>query len=424
MLIAIALLAACVEQAPAPCADAPCRLAQVRERWAAPPLEVAGAIDALPSALERGIAFEAYFLEHGERVDQRAFCEALSLGPTRQRCGELTGRPHLGDEGRQDGAPAQAAPGWQDSLDATAEGCAPDESTVQCATARAKGLAATQEPVADAPCAELTEPRWADECRMQVAAELILQHGTAGASRAIAVCGRTTVLHRMCRSHVSSRLAELAPDAATADEAAWADAIEVAAQLEGAWGDHGAAWADHYWSMALWFSMRPGVGVAPGLSGWLPAAAQPQLRSAAAWSLIEATSPEAPALERLVLDLAAKLEGAPITAAPDAPSRPALGYRRMQDLWVEPARERPSVHFQGLSRRLLAADESADAAVCLLEAAAQLPPPRLDLLREGLVHNDPAVRATAERLLGALGVPPSTSPVGGEGAHDARPKGG
>ncbi len=403
MLLPLLVLLACTEQAQEPCATPSCRLEAVRALWDAPPAEVAQAIDALPAVTERLIALEAYVLEHGERVDQRDFCGALAEGAPRLRCLELTGRPHLWDERRQDPIEAAVEPSWQDA--SALEGCS-EGSAVLCAQAQAKGLAAGDDATPDAPCAALAEPRWADECRLQVASELVLQHREEGIERAVEVCGRATVLRRMCKGHLCSRLAELAPPAAEHDPEGWARVESVAERLRVAIGTEGAYWAEHYWSMATWMAVRRGDRVHPEVVARLPASAQPQLRSALAWRIVEVASPEGARLEALVVQLEAAMGGAPVVAAPDAPPRSRLGLRRMQDHWEAPAEEHASVHFQGLSRRLLAAEPAADCAVCILEAAAQLPPPRIGLLEQGLEHPDPTVQATARRLLGKLGRQP------------------
>ena len=94
--------------------------------------------------------------------------------------------------------------------------------------------------------------------------------------------------------------------------------------------------------------------------------------------------------------------------------RPAPGGRfllGMEGMWREDGSEEgtiPAVQYLVTSRRALVADdEEADLAVCVLEAAARLGGVR-NLLVEGRTHAHPLVRWTAERLLRTGG--PRTAP--------------
>lgn len=401
---------ACRGQQPPPCVDGPCRLEAVRELWGQPPEQVAVAITSLPDERQRLLALEAYFLHHGEHVSQDGFCAGLPKGATRQRCLDLTGRPHLWDESRQDPAPSPATTIAQGG--AGLEGCTRDATPVGCAIEQSRALAADGVSPVDKPCAALDEPRWADECRLQAAAELVLRHGVGGTARAVAVCQRATVLRSMCMGHTGSRLAELAPSAANPDDPGWQSLLATPAALRAAFGDPSPQvelWVDHFWSMATWFSMRQGDRLNPEVLAALPPEALPHMRSAVAWRLIEATGPGGAGLEPLGRRLVSSMAGAVIHPDPDAAPRRALGLRRMQDYWQVPADPGlPSAHFQGLSRRLLAVEERADGAICLLEAAAQLRPSWTELFSQGSQHPDPAVSATAQRLQAALETTPAT----------------
>ncbi|MFH1468542.1 MAG: hypothetical protein ABIO70_29400 [Pseudomonadota bacterium] len=354
--------------------------------------------------------------------DLSALCRLMEEGPDAARCGRLSSRTHL-RRVSVESAPTPVA--------ATADGITglpiphpslttelarqPAEevpraddvplrtSQMTAATARA---GAGQARAAAAACQAVPSPIWRSECFFRSAEAMLEARGMAGLDGSVELCLASGGFTPRCLEHLAIRLsARLAPRRGSADWSALNGAVEQVAASFGAQDPvFAAALEEHLTARTIHNWYRDIRQLTGDPLDQLPPAAAPHVRASLAVLLVE-RAPTA-RLEALTAELLAAFEARnnldPAAASEDL-SRPTVGNQiRRTTLWCLTDTVRPEsaqAIWLGTSRRALAQDSRADAAICILEAAARLSSVPLPLLEEGLQQSDPAVRWTAARLL-------------------------
>lgn len=356
-------------------------------------------------------------------------CRALQGQPAAPDCERLRDRAHLRvtptqREERTDSLSprrgmildqVRVQPLPTDRLQAEAvDVCEGDELRSRCqANAAVERAEAGDAEGAWARCLAIAAGAERDECAFRSAETLVRdspgeRRAPALAAPAMELCLAADSYQGQCLVHLTQALGDWAPMELVGTEGSWQRLEEARAAgvalLEGLEPGLGEMWSERLLAEAAWRSVarqRPFEALPlPGL----PEEARPHLRGAAALVLLQEQTPGD------LAGLAARLAELEATAPEvdlEAHRRPP-GPARIEpqtDLWTRDhptEAELPSVPFAGRVRRTRHEDPALDRLIVLLEAAGQVSPPRLELLREGLESEDDRVRWTAVRLLACL----------------------
>lgn len=345
-------------------------------------------------------------------------CPRLSDAALRDQCEDIGRRPHLGDglarpapgaAGRSEPRvgdvgrsrawlvahgealewPVAAPPSCGETVD-------PVRCVEQAATAR---VVSGDDAGALALCAALPGEAPRGDCAFRVAESLVMapdRPAPPAVARAARLCRWAVPYDADCLRHLAGDVARLAPVDASGG---WSALLERGAAVEEALGGElGRALADEVLALGAWLHVdsRREACVEAGA----PAALAVHLRSALAWRTVQGPG-------SLEAAAAALVDAAHTRFCPSRPL-PHRDYD-VAGLWdrLLPAEvDLPQVAFLATATRLAAPDQpEVDAAIAILEAEARRPRPPLELLGQGLDHEDWRVRWTAVRLLSALGAP-------------------
>jgi len=415
-LIGLAAWLACTEPATVPeCPDAACRRALIEA--AADPATAAALIAQVPSPEERLAVVSTLVTANPE--GSAALCEALPPGAERHACASVTSRPHLWAKPpprKQARAAPRTAPGPSSTMpmavlrsasvfadvepDAGActtaadlRACAFEQAVVHARAGKARRSAAV--------CARIDGQRWGWECNFRAAEATIRARRSAGYADALDLCVGAGEFRPGCVQKIGVGLMALAP-ASTATAAEWAPVLAAVSTMAAAWQSRDAERTPEvlgaYWSGALAFAYSRSEQVTGDpLDALTDSALVPHIRCAAAHRLLQ-VAPTAAG------DLAGWGAAVSEALARRAPGPAAISGRDLvglSDYWSRDEGEDgavPALHAFGVTRRTYAEEPTVDARICVLEAAAQLSPPRDGLLAEGAEDAHASVRWTAERL--------------------------
>ena len=402
--------------APADCADAPCRLAQIEAAWDGTLPSVAPLLDALPDPIERETAVMA--LVQGGLGEVEALCRQLPAGPGRARCEARTARPHLRARSAA-GRPATARPGGgpsavdllpkivgdpqYDGLPSPPLSCG-EEPVAPCRTRAAQRAAlAGDTRAAAAHCAALPACRDQEECAFKAAEQRLRRDDDEALGASTALCLRAGPFTTACLGHQARAWAAEVPPACTADPAAWAPVRAHGEALFAFWLPRDPAFAD-FMAQRFWGEVtNHAYAGLPALCGDLldplPPVALPQARAAAALRAVELhPGLTLPALHTIVAAGLARRAGG-------AEGPRAVFTVGALDLWPADApgeETTPALLYRATARRPVDPDPDVDIDLVLLEAIARQTPPDRALLQAAQAHPAPIVAASATRLLAAL----------------------
>lgn len=362
-------------------------------------------------------------------ISLKEVCKALQGQPAEPDCARLRDRAHLRFEPAEREEDPDALPPRRgmildqvrlrplptDRLGGEAvDVCLEAELRVRCqANAAVERARAGDAEGAWGRCLALEAGRSRDECAFRSAEALVrdtpeLRRATELVAPAMELCLAADSFQGQCLVHLTQALGDWAPMELVGTEASWArvEAARAAgvALLDGLEPGLGKMWAERLLAEAAWRSVaRLQPLEALPLPG-LPEVARPHLRGAAALVLLQEQAEGD--LDQLVARLA-ELEVRPPVVDPSAERRPP-GPARLEpqaDLWTRDHDSEsglPSVPLAGRVRRTRHEEPVLDRQIVLMEAAAQVTPPRLELLRAGLDSPDERVRWTAVRLLACV----------------------
>lgn len=407
------------------CTEATCEVERALAAWPTDAAGVTAAVGAHP-VLEARVAVVSALIE-AHPGETQALCAALPTGTTQERCQRLNERPHLWEQTRRR-APSASRPGGGPSSNEVApsapvaaallrqapsegHGCDGATDRTGCLVQQAQALAQRKQagPAASV-CLNIAEGRWRGECLFQAAEAAVSAGAAHGYGPAVELCAAAEPFAQNCHSHTLMLLADLAPAATDTRVGAWQPFLQAIQAIRTAW-----SWRDPYMveiaTDRLW---SEGVGRAytgiPEIAGdpldVLPEEAHRHVRASVARALLEQEGALrydlAGWVQRVEAVLAARVRQ-PMQA------RGSGTFRSAPELWPAdlPGEEvRPATAYLGTARRTHAPEDlQVDIAICILEAAARIPPPPERLLAEGEAHPDERVRWTTTRLR-ALREPP------------------
>lgn len=415
--VCLAALACGSGRDPEDCTTLDCREQAVLRAWASEPgagmvmvLQVEDPVEQL-ALVER--------LAHAIPGRLGPLCAQLPPGSAAaERCAQTASRPHLG---RRDAVPPDAAgpplPGLEVALPRPPRPpgtlelgvCSGAPSRDSCLRRRAEKAVRTGA-IGDgiALCHADGDGLQADECVFRLA-ERMLQQPPERVPLAVVqdLCLQAGELAENCLGHVVLAAARSAPAADHTAAADWAPALAVRERLLASWAAPEAAAVraeleDLFWAEATRHAVAGASQLTGAAAAVLPAGARPHLRCALAAAVLQEAEPGA-ALDAL----GARLD-AVMTGPPQPRTRQALPLRRAPlpaPVVADPPAGGLSPtrrHMMGLSRRWSVEDPAADGAVCLVEAAARLEPPRVEVVTAGLASPVGVVQATAARLAPAV----------------------
>lgn len=403
---------ACDREAP-DCTSLDCREQAVRTAWAEDAEAGMALVLAVDDPLEQLALVER--IAHAMPGRLGPLCERLPGGSAAaERCLQTASRPHLAR--RDPGAPpVRRAP--LPSLDLelprppplpglrTGEVCADAPSRDSCLRRRAE-RAAQSGAIGDsiALCHGNGDGLQADECVFRTAERLLQQPPARIALGTVQdLCLHAGELAENCLGHVVLAAARSAPAADHTAAADWAPALAVRERLLAPWSaPEGAAVRaeldDLFWAEATKQAVAGASQLTGAAADVLPAEARPHLRCALAAAVL-AEADAAADLDLLVGRLEALMGGESVPRR--APGQPLRGVPLPAPVAADlPAGTPPPLrrHMMGLARRWTVESPAEDGAICLVEAAARLEPPRTALIRGARSAPSLVVQATAARL--------------------------
>lgn len=398
------------------CDDFDCRVAWLVAHWESDQARVLAEVQQLGAGPERLAAVQAIAEAHPGKA--ASLCEVLVEGSARTRCEAINQRPHLWEIDLQ--APTEGAQGsgkvftsltptqdftspWASEEPLPPE-CPADTTPRLCATEQA-WRAAMEGRSRDAGrlCLNIEAGQWQYECFFE-AAERAFDPGVRGtADAAVTLClGAGPYLSR-CLGHVSTAVAASAPAAGAGDRAPWErlnrDSNAARRALDQTDPGLGARYTADAWArtLAVAYSSAPTVTGHP-LDVVEPHAV-PHVRAAAAWRLVQLHGDT----DRSLVEWQTMLDQALLSREQvEQPALIAPGDFHLLDHWVQTLPGEDAIQWVPYlvgQRRALPADPASDAAVCLLEAAAQDSRKHPKLFQTALQSEDPLVRWTAARLM-------------------------
>ena len=326
-------------------------------------------------------------------------CALLPLGPTRDRCGQLHSRPHLqlrtppdkpaslrpgGGPSSNNIRPSRAMRSRLSDIPPMEHDCGGAPDVTGCLIAAAKA-AATPAAVVGL-CRNIAAESWRGECLFQAAEERVAAEPSAYVDAA-SLCTLAEPFVQECHHHLIVRLAGQEDLSAGTAAAAllvetWQDRDPYMAQIT----------ADRLWSEAV--GNRVAVSLAGAIAADLPPHARRHLRASVVAVLMASEGAAAHDLAGWVVRAQSVLTDGAVVAANER------AFGRAVERWPQDGpgeAVRPATFYLGTARRTHTADESADLAICVVEAAARMVD-GAGLIAQGLGHPDEAVRWTAQRL--------------------------
>ncbi|MDG1481209.1 MAG: hypothetical protein P8R54_16575 [Myxococcota bacterium] len=396
--------------------DADCEIAAAVAAWPAEPDTVLAAINdhALPEAR---IAIVGHILQAHPQGSER-LCPSLPEGAARDRCAQLSGRPHLWQAVRPAQPLAPRAGGGPSSteiapvlgvktrwtgLSAADDPCTEDADHTGCLIASAlEAVGRRQAQQSAALCLNIHEERWQGECMFLSAEAAVRRWGPHGYGDAVELCIAAEPFSQNCHSHSLMLMADLAPSAADGQPGAWGDVILAATAVRTAWSwrdpQMAALAGDRLWSEVTGRAYAGAHEVNGNPLAALPEAAHPHVRAAAVRRLVDMEGAEAHDLTGWVN----RAEHALAARSRAAARRSDATFRAAADLWpLDRSGEEtiPAIAYLGTGRRTVSTDPTIDLTLCVLEAIGRSPPVPASIMEQGAAHPDPLTAWTAARLV-------------------------
>ena len=396
--------------------DADCEIALVLQTWPENPDAVLHAITNHPLP-EGRIALVSQVVQAYPEGSAR-LCPALPAGSARDRCLQLSGRPHLWQEirpaqplaPRVGGGPSSTeispildvATRWRE-LTAAADPCGESSDHTGCiieAALESIGQRRAQE--AAALCLNIPDERWRGECMFLAAESALNKWGAHGYGDTVELCIAAEPFSQNCHSHSLMLMADLAPSAADGQPNSWSQASTAASAVRTAWSwrdpQMAALAEDRLWSEVTGRAYAGAHLVNGNPLAALPEPAWPHIRAAAVRRLIDLEGASAHDLEGWV----SRAENALADRSRAGARRSDTTFRAAADLWPSdlPGEETiPAIAYLGTGRRTVSEDPTIDLTLCVLEAVARSPPVPMQIMKQGAAHPDPLVAWTAKRLM-------------------------
>lgn len=425
-LIAV-LLAACSGGPEAPstfegCPDLACRQAWLVANFEQDPEAAQARVGSLADPLEREVLALALTEAFPGRTE--ALCRSLQ-GPAVQRCQAINSRPHLQLALTELTEPASKAQAPQVFMDRVRDAALPDPwadkavptpeipclsqpPSTSCATQVAVDAAHERRwEIAVGACRTITDGKWHHECLFQ-AAEAALQSDGNGPLRvsrvepAVSLCISSGPYRSRCFQHLTGDISNAVPLASRASPEDWEKLTRLVEAghdaLQPMDPELAQLWRDKIWSQAAWLAYARALRPTGDMLDHVAAAVRPHAVSAIALRLVQLdeTNASLGALQE-------ELQGA--LAARQGQEPPELGADEdppHRSTWAEllPGEEAiPQLPYLKVALRSTSSDPVIDEVLALVEAAGQVSPPHLGLLRGAVVHEDAQVRWAAVRVL-------------------------
>ena len=444
------LLLGCTD-APAPepasawtaCPDPMCRHEILAQSWQTEPDVVLASLPGL-DPIEQQTLVQFLLTSHPQQ--QPTICGALPAdSPGGQHCARIKARPHLtqsknrqvtaftprpgGGPSRNILLPPRAEPAsWLRREKIALGECGKDTT---CVTEKASNTALegdleTAGTICRSGVSSLEETYW--ECLFETAEVIARTKRSSQWAQAVTLCVATQSFVHGCLHHT---LTLAMPDIPPADSFSAAD-IEAARQAAADFsaavggGELGGLYADRMWASWTWQAYFHADEITGQLAAVLPEAAQPHIRLAAAYRMLESRTDWSVSLDALSTDLQSTLARQTPPESDGKTHRPTS--RKRPDFWPEDQAHEdtiPAIYCTGDSRRATDPDPSIDRMLAILEASGRLKnsSPPADFFAR--VIQDTAapevVRWTAARILSAqdrsaaaaLSVPDATPLIAG-----------
>ncbi len=396
--------------------EADCEIAAALEAWPTDPDAVIAALNAHPLP-EARIAIASRIIQAHPQGSER-LCPTLPEGDARDRCAQLSGRPHLWTEirpaqplaPRPGGGPssteiapaAGVATRWS-GLTAAADPCTQSADHTGCIIEAAQEqVGRRQAQQAAALCLNIPDDRWQVECMFLSAESAVKRWGPHGYGDAVELCIAAAPFAQNCHSHSLMLLADLAPSAADGQPDAWGSVTLAATAVRTAWSwrdpQMAALAGDRLWSEVTGRAYAGAHEVNGNPLAALPPEAAPHVRAAAVRRLVDMEGSDAYDLPGWV----SRAEHALAARSRAAARRSDATFRAAADLWPVdlPGEETlPAIAYLGTGRRAVSADPAVDLTLCVLEAIGRSPPVPSSIMEQGIAHPDPLVAWTARRLV-------------------------
>ena len=430
--IFLALIGCTTTPDPWGCTDQDCRIEALRKEWSQRPGDAVESISQLPDSLEK-IEAVAMLVDHHPGTTG-ALCELLPHGISKERCVAVNSHPFAWNDGnRVDPRSGRAGTGpsrsnWSSAdfkssdmigVRNSAEVCEQEVDPHACAWGWAQSHAqAGDAEKAARMCASVrssaSEPnRWRHFCFLSAAEQHVSHWERARYDDSIRLCGASGTFRAACNAGLIAYLSAQVPASDMGDERLWMDHLLRARTIHEAWEDDpmGSEIMDRFWAMSLYASVSKSSGLSGDALEFVPRVAVPHLHASLAWAV--ATTWEGPLKYG---EIHAQVLAALSHRLDRAHSQAVVAVDELiADLW--PVDRDGEAHFSaisylGSSRRTLARDTETDVGLCVLEAAARVSPPALDLLENARTLPDERLKWTAARLLEQLkAVEPQRLPV-------------
>jgi hypothetical protein len=391
-------------------ADPEAGTALLLQRWEAERAALLAELRGTADPVVRTAMVERILAAHPDQGP--ALCPLLPPGPAFDHCQGLQTRPHLWEAEDMGGVPPNVgllpqrlprveADSWG-GLSPAPTSCAGITSADTCQWNSALQSAAhggTE--AAAAACLAIGEERARWECFFQAAEQSLFASPARRVEGATRLCLGAGEFSGFCLATVTSSIVAHTPSAAWGDERAWRRLAASVAELEDAlrpWDPElGAELARAVWSVAtaMAFSSVDPVG-------GLPAAAvgpevAPYVRASAAWRLAQ--------LEQQPHDAAwwvERVDRAMTAEAIDEDAPAPEPWERTAPRWHAPAPGGPgTIPYLYGGRRAWSPEPRADTMICVIEGLELVGAAPDALLFEAVDWGDPALRATAIRILAA-----------------------
>jgi len=422
-LALLASVVACADSDPVEsfrrCTEASCQSATIEAAYAAAPEQTASWLSELSDPVVQAGLLEQLAFRFPE--DAPTLCAAVPANSVgRQRCHRRNNRPHLSagtdHQKRRTESSAVAAAGsrtpdlpvsrvvdppWE-SGDPIALSCGTQPPDL-CALSKAQEAAeagGSADVIGGACRTGFPElGRSYSECLFKAAEHLGRSHGAAGIPAALQLC-QASVYAPMCVAHLTIESSPPVPSADTFTDEDIDAAMATAAAFISSAPEHGAIYADRFWSAWVFTSYHHAATVHGGLLERLPAEARHHVAAAAAHRLMTRRVPSA--LDAAVAEVSAALRRRPSSVDPVRYTR--ARSQMIHQTWLRdwPGEELwATTWVMGPARRVRAMEPNIDRQIAVLEAAGQLKrTPPADFFFDVLdgPTRDPRVRWTAARL--------------------------
>ena len=407
------------------CADAECREIFVRKVFRQDPPLAAHWLDIIVEPEERLALIQSLVTENPAKTS--VLCPVIEDTSARKACKRNTGRPHLyaPPPRNQKNIPMRTAEGPErttliippnsaNRLSMTADlgSCTADSKARSCLMTAAQNAAKQGDGNKAAQhCLAINGNNiWRGDCYFQAAETLALVDPIGSYPNIANLCRASGEWAGRCVDKVNSRMVKLAPPSnATAE--GWASSLEAAEAIRLAWSAEGPVIRDRilsgFWSNSLVRSYAQTTKLNGNPLDHLPAEAEPHIRAACAWRLIQKSPPGVQTL----IELQQKLD---LALSSRVPPPHTVETRRLdlgqgaRDFWeVDEPHDRniPAIIYLGTARRALGSNPAEDMQICLLEAAARSGKDWLPLLHKAKANSSRLTAWTAVHLLESLAKP-------------------